>query len=160
MGWNYLSISSIPKLQQCSHWSLGMDKRFVLTFYWTCEYLSMLRLKLIHVNKRGTSCFSTRTKHNKEQNMCIISWMYSNWFDVFWILRKGQIHFYDQTNHFLGNYLILPIWYFNWNDIPIALITLMPWLKVKAMTLRLQYICKVWMFCLFRVFCDPIEIPQ
>ena len=44
MGWNYLSI--IPKLQRCSRWSLG-----ICPLYWACDYLSMLELKLIRVNK-------------------------------------------------------------------------------------------------------------
>ena len=50
MGWNHLPI---PKLQPCSGWSLGMDKWFDHTLYWTCYYLSMLRSLLIPVNKRG-----------------------------------------------------------------------------------------------------------
>ena len=41
MGRNYLSI---PKLQWCNRWSLGMDKQFHPTLYWTCDYLSMLGL--------------------------------------------------------------------------------------------------------------------
>ena len=50
MGWNYLSI---PKLQRCNRWSLGMDKWFHTTLYNGCNYLSMLGLKLNHVSKRG-----------------------------------------------------------------------------------------------------------
>ena len=50
MGWNYLSI---PKLQRCNRWSLGMDMQFHLTLYQACNYLSMLGLKLNHVSKRG-----------------------------------------------------------------------------------------------------------
>ena len=50
MGWNYLSI---PKLQRCNRWSLGMDKYIHPTFYNGCNYLSMLGLKLNHVSKRG-----------------------------------------------------------------------------------------------------------
>ena len=50
MGWNDLSI---PQLQQCNSWSLGIDKKFHPTLYWACDYLSMLGLKLIHVSKRG-----------------------------------------------------------------------------------------------------------
>ena len=50
MGWNYLSI---PKLQRCNRWSLGMDKWFHPTLYWACDYLSMLGLKLNHVSKSG-----------------------------------------------------------------------------------------------------------
>ena len=50
MGWNYLSI---PKLQRCNRWSLGMDKLFHPTHYRACDYLSMLGLKLNHVSKRG-----------------------------------------------------------------------------------------------------------
>ena len=41
----------IPKLQRLCRWSLGMDKYFHPTHYWTCDYLSMLGLKLIHVSK-------------------------------------------------------------------------------------------------------------
>ena len=52
MGWNYLSI---PKLQRCNRWSLGMDKQFYPTLLWACDYLSMLGSKLIHVSKRGSS---------------------------------------------------------------------------------------------------------
>ena len=50
MGWNCLSS---PKLQWLHHWSLGMDKYIHSTFYWVCDYLSMLGLKLNHVSKRG-----------------------------------------------------------------------------------------------------------
>ena len=50
MGWNYLSI---PKLQHCHRWYLGMDKYFQPTLYWTYDYLFMLALKLIHVSKSG-----------------------------------------------------------------------------------------------------------
>ena len=35
------------------HPTLGMDKKFQPILYWTCEYLSMLGLTLIHVSKRG-----------------------------------------------------------------------------------------------------------
>ena len=52
MGWTYLSI---PKLQRLHRWSLGMDKLFHPT--WACDYLSMLRLKLNHVDKKGPSTF-------------------------------------------------------------------------------------------------------
>ena len=50
MGWNYLSI---PILQQCNRWSLGMDKQFYPRLYNGCNYLSMLGLKLNHVSKSG-----------------------------------------------------------------------------------------------------------
>ena len=50
MGWNYLSI---PKLQRCNRWSLGMDEQFHLRLNWACNYLSMMGLKLIHVSKSG-----------------------------------------------------------------------------------------------------------
>ena len=59
MGWNYLSI---PKLQWLYRWSLGMGKWSHPTLEWTCDYSSMLRLKLNHVSKMGprghvaTSC--------------------------------------------------------------------------------------------------------
>ena len=48
VGWNYLSI---PKLQQCNHWSLGMDKQIHPTPYTWCDYLSM--------NKRAPDLNST-----------------------------------------------------------------------------------------------------
>ena len=50
MGWNYLSI---PKLQWYNRWSLGMDALFNPTLYDSCNYFSMLGLKLIHVDKMG-----------------------------------------------------------------------------------------------------------
>ena len=53
MGWNYFIM---PKLQQLHRWSLEMDKKFHPTLYWVCDYLSTLRLKLIHVSKRGPWC--------------------------------------------------------------------------------------------------------
>ena len=46
---------SFPKLQRC----LGMDKQFHPTFYKTCDHLSMLGLKLIHVNKEDPCVFVT-----------------------------------------------------------------------------------------------------
>ena len=48
-GWNYLSIA---KLQRHSS-SLGTDKWFHSTHYGGSDYISMLRLNFIHVNKRG-----------------------------------------------------------------------------------------------------------
>ena len=48
MGWNY---SSISKLQLLHRWSLGIDTWFHSTLYSVCDYLSILGLKLIHVNK-------------------------------------------------------------------------------------------------------------
>ena len=48
VGWNHLSI---PKHQQCSHWSLRMDKQFHPTLNQACDYLSMQALKLNHVIK-------------------------------------------------------------------------------------------------------------
>ena len=37
--------------------SLEMNKWFHPTLYWTCDYLSMLELKLIHVKKNGPGVF-------------------------------------------------------------------------------------------------------
>ena len=34
------------------HWSLGMDTQLPLTLYGGCNYVSVLRLELIHVSKR------------------------------------------------------------------------------------------------------------
>ena len=52
MEWYYISI---PKLQRCNRWSLWIYKSFHPTLYRTWDYLSILRLKLIHVNKTGPS---------------------------------------------------------------------------------------------------------
>ena len=48
MGWNY---TSIPQFKRCNSWNLSMDKLFHPTLYMTCDYLSMLGLKLIHISK-------------------------------------------------------------------------------------------------------------
>ena len=47
LEWNYLSI---PKLEGLKRWNFGMVKWFHPTHYLACDYLSMLVLKLIHVN--------------------------------------------------------------------------------------------------------------
>ena len=65
--WKYISV---PSLQWCSHWSLGMDKSFHLTFYWTC-YLPMLGLKLIRVSKRGPCLLGSSQIQDKIQNVNI-----------------------------------------------------------------------------------------
>ena len=49
VGWIY---SSVPKLQY--HWKLGMDKQFHPTLYSACDWLSMLRLKVIPCYINGT----------------------------------------------------------------------------------------------------------
>ena len=54
MWWNDLSI---PKLQRCNRWSLGMDKSFHHTLNWARDYLSMLGSKTNHVSKRGHNSF-------------------------------------------------------------------------------------------------------
>ena len=48
-----MKLLSIPKLQQCNRWSLGMDKQFHPTHYNACNYISMLGFQWIHVSKRG-----------------------------------------------------------------------------------------------------------
>ena len=70
MGWNYLSI---PKLQRCNRWSLGMDKWFHPTLYHACDYLSMLGLGLNHVSKRGQWCLNNKTLHFFVQQLMQIS---------------------------------------------------------------------------------------
>ena len=37
-------------------WNLGKDKLFHPTPYWACNYLSMVKLKLNYVSKRGPWC--------------------------------------------------------------------------------------------------------
>ena len=53
VGWNFLSIH---KLHWCNRWSLWMDKKFLPTLYWTCDYVSMLGLKSNHVSKNQLCC--------------------------------------------------------------------------------------------------------
>ena len=60
-GWNHLSI---PKLQRCNRWSLGMDMLFHPTFYNGCNYLFILGKRLIHVSIRGL-----RLYHGDEQKV-------------------------------------------------------------------------------------------
>ena len=55
MWWNYLSI---PKLQRCNRWSLGMDKQFHPILYNGCNHLSIQILKLNHISKRGPRCIT------------------------------------------------------------------------------------------------------
>ena len=58
VGWSCLSI---PKLQRCHRWRLGMDKQFHPTLYWACDYLSMLRLELnVRLNVNIKSNISKR----------------------------------------------------------------------------------------------------
>ena len=61
MEWNDLSI---PKLQRCNCWSLGMDKSFHPTLYCACDYLCMLGFKLINVSNR----------HMRKQICSILTW--------------------------------------------------------------------------------------
>ena len=44
-----MKLLSITKFQWCNRLRLGLDKLLHLTLYWAWDYLSMLRLKLIHV---------------------------------------------------------------------------------------------------------------
>ena len=67
MRWNYVSI---PKLQRCNRWSLGMDKYLHTTLYNGCNYLSMLGLKLNHVSKRGP-CGLWATRKSAGLNLTI-----------------------------------------------------------------------------------------
>ena len=53
---NSITLHYWPLVRDCGWFhrlSLGMDKSFLPTLYNGCSYLSMLGLKLIHVNKRG-----------------------------------------------------------------------------------------------------------
>ena len=43
--------------QRFHRWRLGMDKSFHPTISWACDYLSILGLKLIHVNKGAPDLF-------------------------------------------------------------------------------------------------------
>ena len=83
MGWNYLSF---PKLQRLHRWSLGMYKLFHPTLYDGYNHLSMLRLKLIHVSKRGPTSQT-------------ISWTKSDLFSVLPI-RTKCINFWSNKTYF------------------------------------------------------------
>ena len=58
VGRNFISIHKLQRCK-CNCLSLGMDKKFPLILYWTCDYLSMLRLKLIHVSNDLTNWICT-----------------------------------------------------------------------------------------------------
>ena len=59
-------------------------KKFHTTFYWICDYLSMVRLKGIHVNKRGPWCWKLSMKQSSAPtnddgevsvtNFCLTHW--------------------------------------------------------------------------------------
>ena len=64
-GRNYLSIR---ERQWCSRWSLRLDNKFHSIFHWAGDWLSLPRLKLMHVSKRGprgNTCFIYRYRHHK-----------------------------------------------------------------------------------------------
>ena len=58
---------SIPKLQWCSGWSLGMDEKSQRALYWTRDNLFMLGLMFIHVSKKGTLNNIFVTSHHMNQ---------------------------------------------------------------------------------------------
>ena len=90
MGWNYLSI---PKLHWCNCWSLELDQQFHATLSHACDYLSMLRLWLNHISKRGpwsqehhwqplSSCISERYGYfvlNKKSMAVFVCIFFINW---------------------------------------------------------------------------------
>ena len=81
VGWNYLSI---PKLQRCGCWSLGMSEWYNLKRYWSCGYLSMLALKLIRLTRWATGrksfhhwCLSAIAKLSNQTVVGIRRWIYN-----------------------------------------------------------------------------------
>ena len=84
MWWNYLSI---PKLQRCNRWSLGMDKQFHPTLYQAGYYLSMLGLKLNHVSKKG----------HMYSNHCSVHWTHFIQHKRSWVTFNA--HWLVGTNH-------------------------------------------------------------
>ena len=71
LGWNHWSI---PKLQRCNRWSLGMDMLFHPTFNWACDYLSMLGLKLNHVSKRGNRIWRYKSYSTQINSAIRVRW--------------------------------------------------------------------------------------
>ena len=59
------------KLQRRNTLSLGMDNKFHSTLYLTCDYLSMLWLKLIHVSKRDPMCLYEWGKLSQVMYICV-----------------------------------------------------------------------------------------
>ena len=57
-------MKSIPKLQRCHRWILGMDKWFHATLYNGCNDLFMVRWKLIHVCEMGPRSSITSAKQS------------------------------------------------------------------------------------------------
>ena len=100
MGWNYLSI---PKLQRCNRWSLGMDKLFRRRLYQACNYLSMLGLQLNHVSKRG-HWVECDDHHNRGHvHMLTLSWSKISFSRRYWIIEPAACLLWSS---FLSNYLL------------------------------------------------------
>ena len=70
---------SISKLQRWGRRSLQMDKKFLPTLYWTCDYLFILGLKLIYVSKTGPRCLHI-VSNNLSRYACVLttSLLYDN----------------------------------------------------------------------------------
>ena len=89
---------TFPKLQRLYCWSLGTDTLFRPTLDWTCDYLSMLRLKSNLVSKR-VSCgvfgrsirwrmFNVLVYEIDPWEMAILDWKVTAKFYIFEVLRK------------------------------------------------------------------------
>ena len=55
---------SFKKLQRWNGWTLGMDKGFLPTLYNEYNYLFLLGLKLIHIDKKDSNAFVVAPKFN------------------------------------------------------------------------------------------------
>ena len=97
MGWNYLSI---PKLQRCSRWSLGMDKWFHPTLYNGCNYLSILCLKLNHVSKRNPRC--PGKVMTAKLSMFPFGKINNHWFRQWLVAWSAPSHYLNQCWHILN----------------------------------------------------------
>ena len=84
MGWHCLSI---PKLQRCDRWRLGMDKYFHPTFCWSCDYVSMLRLKLNHVSERDPWCIHSMVVIHS----CMYRQRYTIYRNIYMLTHWGRL---------------------------------------------------------------------
>ena len=72
-----------------------MFKYFHLTFYWTCDYLPMLGLNLIHASKSGP-CYYHHNKTKRNNTMSMFHGIYSWWrhqmdlFPRYWPFVRGS----------------------------------------------------------------------
>ena len=97
MGWNYLSIPKLPRLRR---WSLWMDKWFLPPHYNGCNYLSMLGLKLNHVQ----GLLASKTNRCSAVNLLLDATIYSHMaFAIYTISETHHLKLKSHETSFIHN---------------------------------------------------------